>query len=68
MESKLREIFQDRSINVSAFAKKIGVPRTTIYSALSKKDPLGISVDVFIKIAHGLGMSADSLYDLVSKE
>lgn len=68
MDNKLRMIFRERSINVSAFAKKIGVPRTTVYSALSKKDPLGISIDVFMKIAHGLGMSADALYDLVSEE
>lgn len=52
----LRVVFKERCINVSEFAKKIGVPRTSVYTALSEESKVGrISVDLFLAIADGLG-------------
>lgn len=60
----LRVIFEERSINVSAFARSIGVPRQSVYTALKETSKVWrTSVDLFIAIAHGLGMSADELYE-----
>lgn len=60
----LREIFKERSINVSAFARSIGVPCQSVYSALKETSKVWrTSIDLFMSIAHGLGMTADELFD-----
>lgn len=66
--NKLADLFNDRSINVSAFARNNGIPPTTLYNVL-KTEKLGrTGIDVFIKIAHGLGMTADELIEVLFDE
>lgn len=60
------ELFGDRFINIRAFARANGIPPTTLYSIVSGKcRPENIGVGTFIKIATGLGMTADELCKLV---
>lgn len=51
----LKSIFKERCINVSEFAKKIGVPRTTLYNALNNNADVGrMGIDLYLKICEGL--------------
>lgn len=62
----LEQIFTERCINVKAFAQMIGVKAPCLYSILSgKTNPSKIGINTWIKIAHGLGMTADELYNCV---
>lgn len=63
MESnKLREIFADRSINITDFARKNGLNPQTLHSVLKTNSRIErTGIGTFIKIAHGLGMTADEL-------
>ena len=52
----LKAIFKERCINVSEFAKKIGVPRTTLYNALGDDAKIGrMGLDLYFLICDGLG-------------
>lgn len=59
----LKEIFKERCINVSEFAKKIGVPKTTMYTALDKTKTGRMSIDLYLKICEGLGEDPRAFYD-----
>lgn len=63
--TKLQDIFSERSINVSAFARNIGVAPTTVYNLLNSKTPERTGVSVWIKVASGLGMTAEELFEMV---
>lgn len=63
MPNRIRAIFDERNINVAAFSRDNGIKATALYSILDGKtsfDKIGIST--FLKIAHGLGMTAEELY------
>lgn len=58
----LRELLDKRSINIADLARKADIPKTTIYSVTGGRgDVWNMSVHVFIKLAHALGMTADEL-------
>lgn len=60
------EIFQERYINIRAFARQNDIKPTTLYTIVSgDTDPHKIGIDTWVKIAHGLGMTADELVKLV---
>ena len=62
----LKQIFAERYINVRAFAKANGMKPTTLQSILDgKTKPQGIGIRSWFKIAHGLGMTADELIEVV---
>ena len=63
--TKLQQLFADRAINVSAFARNIGVAPTTIYNLLNTNTPERCGVGLWLKVAAGLGMDATKLYELV---
>ena len=66
MESRnpLDDLFTERSINVSDFARKHGIKPSTLYNVLRNNSQLGrTGIDTFLKIAHGLNMTADELYE-----
>lgn len=63
--TKLKKLFADRAINVSAFARNIGVAPTTVYNLLNSKTPERTGVHVWIKVASGLDMTAEELYSFV---
>lgn len=66
--TKLQQLFNDKAINVSAFARNIGVAPTTVYNLLNSKTPERTGVHVWIKVANGLGMTAEELYKVIEKE
>lgn len=63
--TKLQELFDEKAINVSAFARNVGLPPTTLYNMLNSKTPERTGVHVFIKVATGLGMTAEELYEII---
>lgn len=66
---RISEIFNDRCINIRAFCRVNDITPTTMYSILSgKTNPRRIGIDVWIKIAHGLGMTSDEMYEIVFKD
>ena len=56
--SKLNELMKKRGTNANELAQKIGVPPTTIYSMI-KRDNKKADIDVLLKIARELGVSAE---------
>lgn len=60
----LKSIFRERCINVSEFAKKIGVPRTTLYNALNNNVDVGrMGIDLYLKICDGLDVEPREFFD-----
>jgi transcriptional regulator with XRE-family HTH domain len=58
----LRRLLKDRSINISELARKADIPPTTIYNVTGgHRSVWGLSVYVFIRLAHALGMTAEEL-------
>ena len=57
---RLEAIMKAKDINANELAKKIGVTPSTIYSMI-KRDSSRVDIDLIIKIAHALGMTADEL-------
>ena len=56
--ARLSEIMAEKNINTNELAVKIGVPPTTLYSMI-KRDSTRVEIDLIIKIAHALDMTAD---------
>ena len=57
---RLEELMKIRNLNTNELAKLIGVAPTTLYSMI-KRDSNRVDIDLIIKIAHALGMTADEL-------
>ena len=57
---RLEAIMKAKDINANELAKKIGVTPSTIYSMI-KRNSNRVDIDLIIKIAHALGMTADEL-------
>lgn len=58
----LRELLDKRSINIADLARKADIPKTTLYNVTGGRgDVWNMSVYVFIRLAHALGMTADEL-------
>ena len=55
---RLEELMAIKDINTNELAKLIGVAPTTLYSMI-KRDSNRVDIDLVIKIAHALGMTAD---------
>ena len=63
MSNRIKQIFDERHVNVATFARDNGIKATSLYSIIDGKtrfEKVGIST--FLKIAHGLGMTAEELY------
>ena len=58
--ARLSEIMAEKNMNTNELAIKIGVPPTTLYSMI-KRDSSRVEIDLIIKIAHALDMTADEL-------
>ena len=69
MSNRVEELLKINKTNAHAFAKKIGVAPSVIYSIVSDNQNFEkIGIGTFIKIAHGFGMTADELYDVAYRE
>ena len=55
---RLEELMEKKGINTNELARLIGVAPTTLYSMI-KRDSNRVDIDLVIKIAHALGMTAD---------
>ena len=55
---RLEELMAQKNTNANELANKIGVRASTIYSII-KRDSNRVDIDIVIKIAHALGMTAD---------
>ena len=62
IDELLSQLKKSEKLTVPQFAKKCGLPATTIYGIRSRKTMENISIDVFLKIAEGFGMTAEELY------
>lgn len=63
MENRIAALLVNRGLKPATFANQIGVPTSTIYSITRGNTKFeNISIGVFMKIAHGLGMTAEELY------
>lgn len=65
--TKLRALIKQQR-SVMSFAEAVDIPYTTLVSSLKSDTQLSrMPVDNFIKVAHGLGMTADELIKLLEK-
>ena len=65
--ARLLEIMNKKNLNTNELAIMIGVPPTTLYSMI-KRDSNRVDIDLIIKIAHALDMSADEFLSGESAE
>ena len=65
---RLEYLMKSRNTNANELAQKIGVRASTIYS-LIQRDSNRMDINLIIKIAHALGVTADELLseDLVDE-
>lgn len=60
--NRIKDILETSGMSTRELAKRAGVKEQTLYK-IKKKDTMeNITIDVFLKIAHGLGMTAEELY------
>lgn len=59
-ENYIKQLIKDNGYNIKSFAQKIGVPYSTLLSAL-KGSIGGTSIDTVIKICTGLNITIDDL-------
>lgn len=65
---KLRTMIKSRK-SVMSFAEQVDIPYTTLVSSMKTDKKLdSMPVNNFIKVAHGLGMSADELIEVLSSK
>ena len=60
IKNRLNDLLKERHMNANELASKINVTPSTIYSIL-QRDSARIDIDLIMKIAHGLGVTADEL-------
>ena len=60
--NRIDQLISERNESVRDFAKRCGVSEQTLYKITKKPTMRNISIDVFLKIAKGLGMTAEELY------
>lgn len=60
----LKRLFKEKNINVASFARSINTSQYSVYTATKETSTVWrMGIDLFMKIAHGLGMTADELYE-----
>lgn len=62
MNNRIPDLLRERGIKVAAFARETGIPAPTLYNIMKKPKVDDLSVSIFIRIAEGLGMTAEELY------
>ena len=60
IKNRLNDLLKERHMNANELASRIDVTPSTIYSIL-QRDSARIDIDLIMKIAHGLGVTADEL-------
>lgn len=63
MSNRIAEEIKKQGFNKHSFSAKCGVPYGTLYRICKDGASMdSITIDNFLKIAHGLGMTAEELY------
>lgn len=62
MNNRIPDLLRERGIKVAVFARKTGISPSTLYNIMEKPVMDNIAISTFIKIAEGLGMTAEELY------
>ena len=63
MTNRIQDLFAERKIKVAAFARENDIATSTLYTIINGTTQFEkIAISTFIKIAHGLGMTAEELY------
>lgn len=65
VETKLRHLIEESGYSIAAYARMVDVPQSTLQRIVSGDVRLSaVTVGTFLKIAHGLGLTAEELlYD-----
>lgn len=62
-KERIKELIEERGMSVSSFARAIGLSQPTLYRILNGEVNIErIGVNNFMRIAHGLGLTAEALY------
>ena len=62
MPNRISDLFRERGIKVSPFARENGLNQNTLYTIMKLDTMDNIAISTFLKIAEGLGMTAEELY------
>jgi len=63
MQNNLKTMLVQRGLSVSGFSRMVGIPQPTMHRIVNSQEDLSaISAEHFLRIAHGLGLSAEQLY------
>ena len=63
MENNLKELLAQRNLTVSEFARITGISQPTMHKIVNgRTDIASVTAKNFMRIAHGLGLSAEQLY------
>lgn len=62
MTNRIKSLFSERKIKVAAFARENDITPSTLYAIMRLDTMDNIAISTFIKIADGLGMTAEELY------
>jgi len=58
----VHEVMAREGVTYREIAKRCGISEQTLHSSRNRDSIGRIGIDVFLKIAHGLGMTAEELY------
>lgn len=62
MTNRIQDLFSERRIKVAPFARENDITPSTLYAIMRLDTMENIAISTFIKIAEGLGMTAEELY------
>ena len=62
IDQVIQEVRRTQHVTYRELARRCGIPEPTLHSARRRETIDGLSIDTFIHIAHGLGLTAEELY------
>jgi transcriptional regulator with XRE-family HTH domain len=62
IDQVIQEVRRTQHVTYRELARRCGIPEPTLHSARRRETIDGLSIDTFIHIAHGLGLTAEQLY------
>lgn len=62
IDDLIQEARRTQHVTYRELARRCGIPEPTLHSARRRESIDGLSIDTFIHIAHGLGMTAEELF------
>ena len=61
--TKLKRLLEESGMSVSEFARRTGIQQSTLHRIVNGQvNAASVTVGNFMRIAHGLGLSAEELY------